>query len=153
MGTNYYLKTAACECCGLHDERNTMHIGKSSGGWCFSLHVGYHLNDSDDAPQANNLEDWQALWNREGWVIIDEYGRQHTTEEILDTITNRSRESTKDSIEWGKGWYSSYSSFDDYLRKNHAVEGPNNLLRHQIDGRHCVGHGPGTYDYIMGVFS
>jgi len=28
MGTNYYLKTAPCECCGLYDERNTMHIGK-----------------------------------------------------------------------------------------------------------------------------
>jgi hypothetical protein len=153
MGTNYYLKTAACECCGLHDERNTMHIGKSSGGWCFSLHVGKWLNDSDDEPEAHSLEDWQALWSREGWIIVNEYQDPITTEEMMDIITNRKREEAIDQGQWGTGWYSNYGSFADYLRENHAVEGPNNLLRHRIDGKRCVGHGEGTYDYITGEFS
>ena len=38
MGTNYYLhKKPPCEACG--HEPAPLHIGKSSGGWCFSLHV------------------------------------------------------------------------------------------------------------------
>jgi len=31
--------------------------------------------------------------------------------------------------------------------------GPNELLRHKIDGTFCIGHGPGTYDYLIGYFS
>lgn len=128
MGTNYYLKTAPCECCGLHDERNTMHIGKSSYGWCFALHVGKWMNDTDDPQEAHNLEDWQALWSREGWVIVDEYKNTVTPEEMLRIITMRGGE------------------------YGYCKEGQE-LARHTIDGKHCLGHGPGTYDYIAGEFS
>lgn len=42
MGTNYYLyEKPACACCGR--EFGSKHIGKSSGGWCFSLEM-YHLS-------------------------------------------------------------------------------------------------------------
>jgi len=128
MGTNYYLKTAPCECCGLYDERNTMHIGKSSYGWCFSLHVGKWLNDLKDGPEAHNLEDWQALWNRDGWVIVDEERRTVTPQEMLSIITERSGE-------------------HGYCRDG------SELRRHDFDGKHCLGHGDGTYDYIAGEFS
>jgi hypothetical protein len=40
----------------------------------------------------------------------------------------------------------------EYFRQNLAEEGPNNLMRHTI-GRHCVGHGDGTYDLVPGEFS
>jgi len=138
MGTNYYLKTAPCECCGLHDERNTMHIGKSSYGWCFWLHVGKWLNDLEDGPEAHNLEDWQALWSRDGWVIVDEEGRTVTPYEMMQIITDRGRPTPSTGF--------------DYHR-NSAEPGPNNLARHRIDGKHCLGHGDGTYDYIAGEFS
>ena len=128
MGTNYYLKTEQCQCCGLHDERNTMHIGKSSYGWCFSLHVGKWLNDLEDGPEAHTLEDWQALWSRPGWVIMNEYDEVVTPEEMLRVITMRG----------GEHGYC-----------NDGVE----LERHTIGGKHCLGHGPGTYDYIAGEFS
>jgi hypothetical protein len=36
---------------------------------------------------------------------------------------------------------------------NYSERGPNFLLRHRVNGRHCIGHGPGTYDYIAGEFS
>lgn len=35
MGTNYYVKTDACKCCG-HKE-NDIHIGKFSAGWKFAF--------------------------------------------------------------------------------------------------------------------
>ena len=138
MGTNYYLKTKACECCGLHDERNTMHIGKSSYGWCFSLHVDTYLNDTDEPAAAHSLEDWKVLWSKPGWVIVDEYLEQIPREKMLEIITDRRRDTPP-------------SRFDYHM--NSAVPGPNNLVRHRIDYKHCVGHGEGTWDYIKGVFS
>lgn len=52
------------------------------------------------------------------------------------------------------GWYSpmAYRSIEEMLQRNNAVPGPNNLLRHKID-QHCIGHGDGTYDYLVGEFS
>ena len=29
----------------------------------------------------------------------------------------------------------------------------NGTKRHNVDGRFCIGNGPGTYDYIVGDFS
>lgn len=53
MGTNYYLHTKPdCECCGRGFE--PLHIGKSSGGWCFSLHVMPEDN-------INTLDDWGEI--------------------------------------------------------------------------------------------
>ena len=37
MGTNYYLSSKPCSCCGRKDSQR--HIGKSSAGWVFALHV------------------------------------------------------------------------------------------------------------------
>lgn len=114
MGTNYYLyEKPACKCCGR--EFDGQHIGKSSGGWCFALHVV-----PEDS--IHTLDDWRALWSRPGSYIRNEYGNLVSIEDMEDTITNR---------EW-RG---------DFPR------------RHDIDGRHCLGHGPGTWDYITGEFS
>jgi hypothetical protein len=131
MGTNYYLEREICPHCGRSDEK--LHIGKSSAGWCFSLHV-----DPDEG--INNLADWQALWSAPDARIVDEYGREKSPDEMLSTITER-------------GWPNRDRDFPpDFYRSNHAEPGPNNLLRHQI-GRYCVGHGDGTYDLIPGEFS
>jgi hypothetical protein len=128
MGTNYYLKTESYPYCGLHDERNTMHIGKSSYGWCFGLHVGIWLNDTDNPPNVSSLEDWQELWSRSGWVIVDEYGNVVLPDEMLRIITLRGGQYgyTKDGAD---------------------------PRRHEIDGWLCIGHGPGTYDFLTGEFS
>ena len=82
MGTNYYLRTQpACACCGR--EYEPIHIGKSSGGWCFTLHV---------IPEnaINSLDDWRKLWNTPGAKILDEYDRQIPIEEMEEVITQRS---------------------------------------------------------------
>ena len=135
MGTNYYAERAAgdpCSHCGRFEVAERLHIGKSSAGWCFSLHV-------IPERELNSLEDWKEYLRQPNITIEDEYGRRHTLSELLDRITDRSR-MTRDV------------PTEQWLRLNHAVPGPNGLVRHQI-GQYCVGHGEGTWDLIPGEFS
>jgi hypothetical protein len=122
MGTNFYLhekQPNTCPHCGQTPHYEPLHIGKSSAGWCFSLHV---------IPQEglNSLREWQRRWSKPGVVIKDEYGESMTPAEMLRTITKRSAYSTNRRL--------------------------SELHRHPVDGHHCIGHGPGTYDYITGWF-
>lgn len=128
MGTNYYLREDACDKCGRSPE--ALHIGKSSMGWCFALHV---IPDEG----LNSLEDWKVRWSRPSAKIFDEYGTEVTTTEMLNTISNRGRPNPSPSFDYAA---------------NDAVPGPNNLIRHEIS-RYCSGHGPGTWDLIPGEFS
>lgn len=113
MGTNYYLHLKPdCKCCGRPFE--PLHIGKSSGGWCFALHVM-----PDDC--INTLDDWRALWSAPSALIRNEYGEVITPVEMERVITERK-------------WHG----------------GP--VKRHSGD-MYCVGHGEGTWDYIIGEFS
>lgn len=132
MGTNFTHVTTAnkCECCGRSDTKER-HIGKSSGGWCFSLHV---------YPEEgiNTLEDWKKIFG--SGEIRNEYGGVITVDRMLSTITERSWDRV---VKWSEA----------DLKRNHAVEGPNGLVRSVVDGRHCIGHGDGTWDYIVGDFS
>ena len=133
MGTNYYMRKGEWlpesdwdhPLNGLIREDTgrpaSIHIGKSSGGWCFSLHVM-------PAKGIHNLQDWQALVDRllaEGWRIEDEYRDAVTTEELWSIVER-------------KGW--------DAGRQRP-------LKRHDVDGDHCIGHGEGLYDYVVGDFS
>ena len=139
MGTNYYLHKNTCDHCGRSDE--PIHIGKSSGGWCFALcvHPEDHIND---------LPDWAEAW--QDGIIKDEYGNVITQESMTKLITDRI----------GRPWFEynygsgplQYTSEAAMLKSNHAIKGPNNLLRCQI-GSHCVGHGAGTWDLIPEGFS
>lgn len=132
MGTNYYLhKKPACECCGRSFE--PLHIGKSSGGWCFTLHVIPEDN-------INDLDDWRTRWNVPGAFIRNEYGEKVSISDMEDIITKRSWAKVPSE---GAAWYTA----------NHAEPGSNNLARHLVDGRHCVKHGAGTWDCVTGEFS
>ena len=87
MSTNYYLhkpSTTQCNHCG-HDpesENNIIHIGKSSHGWCFALHVYPELD-------INTLEDWKVKWAAEGMKIKNEYGDDVLPIDMLTIITTR----------------------------------------------------------------
>ena len=138
MGTNYYLtEKPPCECCGR--EYPNRHIGKSSIGWCFSLHV-YPEDD------INNLEDWKTLLQA-GGCILDEYGTVISVARMLEIITDR-----VGSMDWKirPMFYSCWKEFHD---ENSSFQGPNNLLRHRADGSFCVGNGEGTWDLLVGDFS
>lgn len=138
MGTNFYLEYDPCATCGHAVER--LHIGKSSAGWCFALHV---------TDEIKSLDDWKAQWAK-GGTIHNEYNEAVSVDEMLRTIMDRGP-----GREWGERSYPmmGYLNEDDFHRRNESERGPNNLLRHKIDGRHCVGHGDGTWDYIRGDFS
>lgn len=130
MGTNYYLHTKApCPKCGRPYERK--HIGKSSGGWCFTLHV---------IPEEgiNDLDDWVKLWNKRGSYILDEYGDRVSKDMMLEIITDRAWKGHGGDTTW--------------FARNEAEPGPNGLVRHTI-GYGCVKHGAGTWDCVTGDFS
>lgn len=132
MGTNYY-----CE----HKNFN-LHLGKSSAGWVFALHVYPERGIFD-------LYDWEPLMNDS--VIVDEYERIMTPDQMIRIITQRGASMPLEE----RLLSSSYKNItlEQFLEINHAEPGPENLLRSKIDGVHCVGHGSGTWDLHVGDFS
>lgn len=137
VSTNYYLLIDTCPHCGRCDEENRLHIGKSSGGWCFSLHV---MPERD----IHDLDDWLPLLDT--GQIVDEYGEKVTIQELLDVITNRHW------TDWEQcNWEQCNHDEAHFHERNNSERGPNGLLRHQI-GRYCVKHGAGTWDCLNGYF-
>ncbi len=102
-----------------------MHIGKSSAGWCFSLHVAHPRPDEchcwGDDGRPESFEQWKDLIEDPSNAIFDEYGDRVSAEDMLRCITERSH--------------------------------PRGLLRHDLDAHYCVGHGRGTWDLMIGEFS
>lgn len=142
LGTNFYSVKRGIdyEFSGAHSElRGTedfIHIGKSSMGWCFGLHIVPEFG-------INTLEDWVRLFIDPDRIIINEYNEVISYTKMLGIITARSR---PDPCTWDA----------KMLHQNHAELGPGNLVRSRIDhGRihGCVGHGDGTWDLITGDFS
>ena len=125
MGANYYWLKDACEKCGRGEE---VHIGKSSGGWCFGLRV-YPERD------INTLNDWEHKLS--GETITNEYGDKLNLAELLLVLQARS---------WRARDYT-----PAFLRDNLATLGPNGLLCAAT--RHGISHGEGTWDYIPHEFS
>jgi hypothetical protein len=139
MGTNYYLKEAS----------GKKHIGKSSGGWCFALHI---------IPEENihDLSDWENRWSKKGTRIEDEYGRRISQKEMCGIIKNRqwgNGESFSSRFKPGIGFDNRYQTEAAFHRDNHSFAGENGLLRHHVDGLYCVKNGEGTWDCMPGVFS
>ncbi len=128
MGTNYnWYKQKPCECCNRPYE--PLHIGKSSTGWCFALHV-------IPEEEINLLSDWELRFRQEGSEIRDEYGTLIDPDEMMQIITDRKWNGT---VARDDGWYSA----------NNARPGPNGLARATYRAR----AGDGTYDLIDGDFS
>lgn len=141
MGTNYYLHTKPCPCCGV--TKPPIHIGKSSGGWVFALHIS--PNDG-----INTLDDWRKEWAKPNIEIRDEYDGVILPEEMEKCITDRRWRNQFDNFDWTMG--GAYKDEADFHAKNGSERGPNNLLRYKI-GMWCKGHGEGTWDYVLGDFS
>ncbi|MDO8414728.1 MAG: hypothetical protein Q7S87_00805 [Agitococcus sp.] len=149
MGTNYYLLGPAKASSAKNAEEEVTHIGKSSGGWCFSLHVmpeeGIH-----------DLVDWEKLWAQPGTCIKNEYGDLISLEKMRDVIMNRSwgdGESFSARFKPGVGAYSRYPTEAAFHRANYSRAGEHGLLRHEVDNQHCLSNGTGTWDCIAGTFS
>lgn len=133
MGTNYYWTPEPPSCSECERPFDVLHIGKSSYGWCFALHV---------IPERGlvTLNDWHL--NFVTGTIKDEYGRSVTTAEMLSIITDRRHPSD---------WPDAEPSEEEtsFMESNSAERGPRGLLRHRV-GRACLSHGDGTYDLVDG---
>lgn len=134
MGTNYYaIETKnVCDHCGRGDEVSRIHIGKSSYGWCFGLHVG----SAAEPEVPRSLDEWKVFLAKDGVRIEDEYDTEVTVEQMENIITQRKHPQPA-SLDW--------------MYSNHAVPGPNGLARHALD-QFCTAHGEGTYDLLIGYF-
>ena len=135
MGTNYYAYFDVCPCCKRSED--IWHIGKSSCGWCFTLHV-------DKYAGINDLEDVRKLIEKENCVIKNEYNEVLSPEKMIEIITQRKGVPFKPT-QW-------YKDEEEFHRENNSQPGPNNLARHCISDR-CIGHGDGTWDLVVGEFS
>ena len=98
MGTNYYLHTNICSHCGKGDE--PLHIGKSSAGWVFALHV--YPEDG-----ISSLMDWKSVLAN--GTIRDEYGKDVSYSDMMRTIEGRKKYGDPPTPE--------------FLRENHAIAG------------------------------
>ena len=76
MGTNFYLHTNFCPCCG--QPREKVHLGKSSCGNKFLIHK-----------IPNRIFNYKSFCSyiKEG-VIYDEYGTEWKIEEFLGNVDN-----------------------------------------------------------------
>ena len=145
MGTNYYAVTGPCDCCGSAGSR--VHIGKSSMGWRFSLHVIPELD-------LNNLEDWKRYLV--GRKIVDEYGSRITRKSLLETITKRSGNVGKGPPPFknilSRSETSRHRSWEEFAASTHAtIDHKHGLLQHLPE--YAVGFGDGPWDHIEGEFS
>lgn len=136
MGTNYYWKSS---------DGRTLHIGKLSVGWAFSLHVIPEEN-------INTLNDWVRLFKKSGSYIEDEYKTEITITEMLAIIQenksnisyNLIKKSYIDNIALGF----SFRSVSEFLDINHAkIDDKYGLLR-----RKSKNSEEGPWDYCDGEF-
>ena len=91
MGTNYYCETGRmleveCDCGFTHMMPETLHIGKSSFGWRFTLH---------SIPEKGLTEwrRWEELLSGDGVRIFDEYGNVVGFGELRSTVLERGNRS------------------------------------------------------------
>lgn len=103
-----------------------LHIGKSNCGWVFLLRIYPDKN-------INNLKDWIPFFQK--GEIYNSCGFIISFEDMLNIIQDRR------------------IAVRPFKPPVGSLLGPNNLLRNQIDNRFCVGHGEGTWDYIIKDFS
>lgn len=130
MGTNYHWheKPAPCHACG-HDDSKVLHIGKSSLGWVFMLHV-------DPEEGLNTLRDWRDRWLEPGSKILSEYGTLISIDQMLDIILDREHT--------GEVWSGMKQA------NNGAIPGPRGLYRGH---KNFAPIDDATYDLVDGEFS
>lgn len=143
MGTNYYVTIPSggeslVE--GLpretRHETDVLHVGKSSGGWYFTLRVY--------PGRVATLEDWLSLLKRLteiGGHIVDEYGDSHTLPVFTATMTDRTWHPVEHDAQ--------------FLAENFARKGRNGLLSHdpEKDGHATGSHPVHPVDYVAAAFS
>lgn len=148
MGCNYYLEGYKPRKLSSEPKEQKLHIGKSSYGWVFALHV---------LPEQgiNDLPDWLKLFHEEDTRIVDEYGREVSREEMVDIIVNREYMEPKKLLKDQEFLDVNQAEYGEFVATETLLGGLTyHLLRSRISEETCcVGHGDGTWDLITGEFS
>ena len=125
MGTNYFAIV------NLGGPRVKLHIGKSSIGWCFALHV---------TDGIASLADWRRVWAQAFVTIEDEYGAPIDADAMLEIIKDRVfQRPSQPEAAW----------FVD----NCATRGPHGLARQTYHATMPPDPANDTYTLISGDFS
>lgn len=135
MGTNYYVTSEECPCC--RKKADQLHIGKSSGGWVFTLRLHPDLG----------IYSWSA-WKKhlKGRIIVDEYGSRISMKRLREIVEQRTGDVGKGLPPHGS------ASWDAFATSTHAVvDYELGLLRHKVSD-FCVEHGKGSWDCVVGEF-
>ena len=134
MGINFYLHINTCDHCGRSEK--TLHIGKSSTGWAFLLHV-----DPTGETCPRNWSEWAALIAKPGERnrVTDEDGREYTLPELVEVVMHRKGATTLET--------SNNTADGRWFDKS------THLWRVTVDGDRCIETGDGTYDLIVGEFN
>jgi hypothetical protein len=154
MGTNYYLRrpmpASSDTPCGYdfrwyHREGYTpaqqeqIHLGKSSYGWVFALHVYPNAG-------VRSWDDVQTLCRvltENGWVLVDEYGDNLSVEDFIAVVTDRDPIEPSDER----------TPYSRAVADDSLYDGVVGLWRSRPDGQYCLGNGTGTWDFHFGSFS
>ena len=86
MGTNYYLNTDYCPCCG--HPRKKVHLGKSSYGWKFLFRKSKKVRDFESFCEFIKTGS-----------IENEYGEEVDKEDLLDLIDSEQTDKEHDDAE------------------------------------------------------
>ena len=79
MGTNYYVKSHTCECCG--HKKPELHIGKASAGWTFIFQATDNIN---------SFQEWKEYLKDK--QIVDEYGREVSLDTFKALVEDKAHE-------------------------------------------------------------
>lgn len=98
MGCNYYAVKREPTIA------DALHIGKSSAGYKFLFHeVHKGRCDYDSSLSIHSYEDWRDyLKNNKDIVILDEYDREVSYEELFDLIKKKQKEKNRDTSAYAR---------------------------------------------------
>ena len=151
---NYYLKTRPHWV--TNHLSSMVHLGLSAYGWTFALHV---MPECDIHDLSDMIKWIEGRLSSKRSSIVDEYGSTCSLLQFLQIVTKRAN-TARIKNGWDYDWWSLpetiathiYTSEEQFHQMNHSERGPSGLLRRQIDGEYCIGHGSGTWDLCIGDF-
>lgn len=102
MGTNYYTDLNTCPTCKRPEE--TIHLGKSSGGWWFH----FQLNGQRFYKNVAEMREWTK--DKE---IRDEYGDLWTYDDFWKMVEEKQK-NDKRPVEWERQYPTTYINIDGF---------------------------------------
>lgn len=81
MGTNYYVRSRICECCGRYDED---HICKSLS--TFEAKRRWDDDACETVIECGSWAEWRTFLRSNVVEVWDEYGNQHDVEDFIRDV-------------------------------------------------------------------